>query len=59
MFFQFGDRELIELWSELQLKLGKLFDGVNVQPSLVHGDLWSGNAGHIHDQAGRDYFYIT
>ena len=26
---------------------------MNVQPSLVHGDLWSGNAGQLHDQAGR------
>lgn len=35
---------------------------MNVQPSLVHGDLWSGNAGQIDDQAGRypvDNFFFS
>ncbi|XP_063077077.1 ketosamine-3-kinase [Engraulis encrasicolus] len=38
-----GDREARELWSQLQLKIPQLFDGVTVVPALVHGDLWGGN----------------
>ena len=36
---------MAELWSLLQRKIPVLFDGVEVYPSLLHGDLWSGNAG--------------
>ncbi|XP_071448953.1 ketosamine-3-kinase-like [Hetaerina americana] len=38
-----GDREAVELWSQLQLKIPKFFEGVEVKPSLLHGDLWRGN----------------
>uniref|UniRef100_A0A8C5QD09 protein-ribulosamine 3-kinase n=1 Tax=Leptobrachium leishanense TaxID=445787 RepID=A0A8C5QD09_9ANUR len=38
-----GDREARELWSQLQLKIPDLFDGVEVVPALLHGDLWGGN----------------
>ncbi|XP_032799089.2 fructosamine-3-kinase isoform X2 [Daphnia magna] len=40
-----GNREVETLWSQLEPKIKQLFHGVNVQPSLLHGDLWSGNAG--------------
>lgn len=39
-----GDREAMELWSELQLKLPSFFKNVDIVPSLLHGDLWAGNA---------------
>ncbi|XP_059484159.1 ketosamine-3-kinase-like isoform X2 [Neocloeon triangulifer] len=40
-----GDRELMELWSILQLKIPVFFPKeVKIVPSLLHGDLWSGNA---------------
>ncbi|KAJ8384709.1 hypothetical protein AAFF_G00199150 [Aldrovandia affinis] len=39
----YGDREARELWAELQLKIPGLFEGVQVCPALLHGDLWSGN----------------
>lgn len=45
-----GDRELIELWSELQLKVDRFFSDIpedNLKPSLLHGDLWSGNVAQI------------
>ncbi|XP_061079759.1 ketosamine-3-kinase-like isoform X2 [Conger conger] len=38
-----GDREAEELWTQLQLKIPKMFEGVQVYPALLHGDLWSGN----------------
>ncbi|XP_015907505.1 ketosamine-3-kinase [Parasteatoda tepidariorum] len=40
----YADREARELWSELSLKVPNFFKDVEVTPSLLHGDLWSGNA---------------
>ncbi|XP_029784543.1 ketosamine-3-kinase isoform X2 [Suricata suricatta] len=39
-----GDREALELWSALQLKIPDLFRGLDIVPALLHGDLWAGNA---------------
>ncbi|XP_067940873.1 ketosamine-3-kinase-like [Watersipora subatra] len=39
--------EAISLWNRLKLKVSQLFTGVNVRPSLLHGDLWSGNTGQV------------
>ncbi|XP_054153338.1 ketosamine-3-kinase-like [Oppia nitens] len=42
-----GNRELIELWSILQMKIDKFFTDLkdkSIIPALLHGDLWSGNA---------------
>lgn len=41
----YNDREVNEMWSELQLKLPKFFkpftdQSIEIQPSLLHGDLW-------------------
>ncbi|XP_057295594.1 ketosamine-3-kinase-like [Hydractinia symbiolongicarpus] len=44
-----GDRELVELWSKLQLVVSRLFKEVDVYPSLLHGDLWGGNAAEMDD----------
>lgn len=44
-----GDREVIELWSKLQLKIPQFFNKLEIKPSLLHGDLWSGNAGETED----------
>lgn len=46
----YADRECTELWSKLQLHIPQFFkdfheSGPRVRPSLLHGDLWSGNAG--------------
>ena len=30
-------------------KLETLFEGVDVRPSVLHGDLWSGNIGSVGD----------
>ncbi|CAI8023207.1 Fructosamine-3-kinase [Geodia barretti] len=43
----YGDREAAELWTRLQRCIPRLFRGITVQPSLLHGDLWSGNAGQV------------
>ena len=42
---QYGDREAAELWPLLQRRVPALFEGVEVFPSLLHGDLWYGNTG--------------
>lgn len=41
----YNDRQVNELWSELQLKIPKYFkpftdNAIAIQPSLLHGDLW-------------------
>lgn len=45
-----GDKEARELWSKLQLKLSSFFEMLdNIQPALLHGDLWGGNVGQDDD----------
>jgi len=49
------------LWSELQLKIDALFTNIVIKPSLLHGDLWGGNAGQINGTAGKidcNYLYV-
>uniref|UniRef100_G1TCX1 protein-ribulosamine 3-kinase n=1 Tax=Oryctolagus cuniculus TaxID=9986 RepID=G1TCX1_RABIT len=38
-----GDREALELWAALQLKIPDLFCDLELVPALLHGDLWGGN----------------
>jgi len=38
-----NDSSLNKLGERLLPKLGKFFEGVQVRPSLLHGDIWSGN----------------
>lgn len=45
----YSDREARELWSKLQRKIPEYFKDLGVKPSLVHGDLWSGNAAETAD----------
>lgn len=48
-----GDRELSQQWSQLQLKVDKFFVDLKpkeIVPSLLHGDMWSGNIAQIDDQ---------
>ncbi|XP_074602848.1 ketosamine-3-kinase-like [Brevipalpus obovatus] len=47
-----GDRKVGELWSALQLKIPNFFTSIEgeIKPSLLHGDLWSGNAGELEDE---------
>ncbi|XP_035827740.1 ketosamine-3-kinase, partial [Aplysia californica] len=45
----YNDRKVGTLWSTLVPSLPKLFKDVVVEPSLVHGDLWGGNAGETGD----------
>ena len=41
-----GDAHLSELWdNDIAPRLGALFENITVKPSLLHGDLWSGNIG--------------
>ncbi|XP_068118444.1 ketosamine-3-kinase-like [Hyperolius riggenbachi] len=42
-----GDREVRELWSQLQLKIPQMFAEVEIVPALLHGDLWGGNVAEL------------
>lgn len=45
-----GDPQLMQLGGELCDNLEYFFDGVQVRPSIIHGDLWSGNIGSVGGQ---------
>lgn len=44
---QVGDQELQNQWSQLKPGMSSFFNKIDVFPSLLHGDLWSGNVGQI------------
>jgi fructosamine-3-kinase len=43
--------EVLRLGEQLMVRLDDLFDGYRPRPSLLHGDLWSGNYGYLADGA--------
>jgi fructosamine-3-kinase len=56
IFAQHGDRELDELWSELQLRIPLFFGpDTEMRPALLHGDLWSGNAAQTSTEPGMEF----
>ena len=48
----YGDGEARKLWAKLKPIMGDLFLGMDIKPSLLHGDLWSGNAGQADGEPG-------
>ena len=51
-----GDAEAERLWAKLKERIPTFFEGIGeVKPSLLHGDLWSGNAGVTSDGVGVIY----
>ena len=47
------DNEAVRLWKDLKDIMPQFFEGIDVKPSLLHGDLWSGNAGTVDGQPGE------
>ncbi|XP_071116013.1 ketosamine-3-kinase-like [Haliotis cracherodii] len=47
---EYRDKGARELWSQILPSLSKLFDGLDIQPALLHGDLWGGNVGQLSDR---------
>ncbi len=50
---QYGDREARSLAAALYPMVPSFFSGVEVLPSLLHGDLWGGNAARVDDEPGN------
>uniref|UniRef100_H2ZLX1 protein-ribulosamine 3-kinase n=1 Tax=Ciona savignyi TaxID=51511 RepID=H2ZLX1_CIOSA len=47
----YQEREALSLWSQIQRNLSKLIPNeLKIVPSLLHGDLWSGNTGETDGQ---------
>lgn len=42
-----GNSSLIALGKSVADKLDVLFEGIEVKPSVLHGDLWSGNMASV------------
>ena len=53
---QYSDREVKELWAKLKPKISEFFQCIQMEPALLHGDLWSGNVGE--DSTGPGILYI-
>ena len=47
------DNEAKSLWDELKAIMPQFFEGIEVKPSILHGDLWSGNAGTVDGKPGK------
>jgi len=45
-----GDRQLMAMGEKLCAKLDGFFEGIEVKPSILHGDLWSGNIASVDGQ---------
>lgn len=53
---EYGDRELKELWPQLERAIPSLFNkDEKIFPALLHGDLWSGNFSETDTEPG-DFF---
>nr|ACO14650.1 Ketosamine-3-kinase [Caligus clemensi] len=52
---EYDDEEAEDLWTLGQWNIKNLFEGITVKPSLLHGDLWSGNAGQLDDGSPVTY----
>ena len=37
------DGELLKLWAKIEPEMSSFFNNIEIFPSLLHGDLWSGN----------------
>jgi len=46
------DPELSKLGEQLCNNLGDYFEGITVKPSILHGDLWSGNVSGVDGEPG-------
>ena len=48
----YHDREVRELWPQLQRKIPDLFKDIEIKPALLHGDLWGGNVAETSSEPG-------
>jgi len=46
----YNDRTVGSVWSTLVPNLDKLFKDIKIEPALIHGDLWGGNAGEANGE---------
>lgn len=57
---QYGeDSEARLFWQKLKPKIPSFFEGIQVEPSLLHGDLWSGNSGETKDGPGLHTYHTS
>jgi hypothetical protein len=48
----YDDKEVCDLWPKLKKNMPEFFADLEVKPSLLHGDLWSGNSGEADNCPG-------
>ena len=54
----YGDKEVQTLWERLKPAIPGMFEGLEVTPCLMHGDLWSGNIAQADGQPGIALFHV-
>ncbi|OQR79057.1 ketosamine-3-kinase-like [Tropilaelaps mercedesae] len=42
-----GNYQVRDLWTQLEKRLPEFFQGVEIVPALLHGDLWCGNKAEL------------
>uniref|UniRef100_A0A0M3HGS4 protein-ribulosamine 3-kinase n=1 Tax=Ascaris lumbricoides TaxID=6252 RepID=A0A0M3HGS4_ASCLU len=52
---KYGDRQVLSLWPMLERKIPNYFVGCQIVPSLLHGDLWSGNYSYDDNGPGSEF----
>ena len=55
---QYNDRKVGSVWTRLVPNLHKLFKDIDIEPALLHGDLWGGNSGETDGEPGELFTYI-
>lgn len=51
-FFFLQQKITEEYWPQLKEIIPRFFEGIEIKPSLVHGDLWSGNSAQCNSKPG-------
>ena len=52
-----NDKELQDLWDKLSPMIPRFFGGLEIEPALLHGDLWSGNVAENDSGPGEPHEY--
>ncbi len=54
-----ADKEAQDLWAKLKDEIPSMFDGLgDIEPALMHGDLWSGNVAQTQGEPGLSVLII-
>lgn len=56
--FLFDQKVFEDFWPRLRAKIPLFFKGIEVKPSLLHGDLWAENAAQKGSKPGKNFINL-